>query len=135
MKRPLPYFALLTLLSVCSIPVMGQSAGYDLFQTGSGISVDLSSLGLGVVNLQGVAIQGSSGNTDTIVHRTQNVPSGGGAVSVNVYALFMKSTSSVTLWFQRDAAVAVSAVLQPPMRAEPTRKGKSLRQRPWPCLA
>ncbi|HEY6968099.1 MAG TPA: hypothetical protein VJA94_02755 [Candidatus Angelobacter sp.] len=102
MKRLFPYFALLTLLSICSIPVMGQSAGYDLFQTGSGTSVDLSSLGLGVVNLQGVAIQGSSGNTDTIIHRTQNVPSGGGTVSVNVYALFMKSTSSVT--FQGQSA-------------------------------
>src|SRR5215471_11074380 len=96
MKHHVHYFALLVLLTLCSIPGMGQSAGYDLFQTGSGTSVDLSSLGLGVVNLQGVAIQGSSGNTDTIIHRTQNVPSGGGTVSVNVYALFMKSTSSVT---------------------------------------
>src|SRR5215471_15139006 len=102
MKRPFSYIALLVLLSSCSIPAMGQSAGYDLFQTGTGTSVDLSSLGLGVVNLQGVAIQGSSGNTDTIIHRTQNVPPGGGTVAVNVYALFMKSTSPVR--FQGQSA-------------------------------
>ena len=70
--------------------------GYDLLQTGSGASIDLSSLGLGVVPLQGVPIQSSTGTTDTIVHRTQNIPSGGGTVSANVTAVFMKSTSPVT---------------------------------------
>jgi len=96
MKRFFSFFALAALLSLCSMPATAQSAGYDLFQTGAGTSVDLSSLGLGVVNLQGVAIQGSTGNTDTIIHRTQSVPPGGGKVAVNVYALFMKSTSPVT---------------------------------------
>lgn len=70
--------------------------GYDLLQTGSGASIDLSSLGLGVVSLQGVPIQSSTGTTDTIVHRTQNIPSGGGTVSANVTAVFMKSISPVT---------------------------------------
>jgi hypothetical protein len=81
-----------------ALPLMAsaQSAGYDLFQTGSGTSVDLSSAGVGVVQLQGVPIQSSTGNSDTILHRTQNVPTGGGTVPINVNALFMKSTSSVT---------------------------------------
>lgn len=70
-----------------------QSAGYDLFQTGSGAYVDLSSMNLGTVNLQGMPIQGSTGNTDTMMYRsapTNNV------FPVNVYALYMKSTSPVT---------------------------------------
>src|SRR5947209_18409167 len=70
--------------------------GYDLLQTGSGASIDRSSLGLGVVPLHGVPIQTSTGTTDTIVHRTQDIPSAGGTVSANVTALFMKSTSPVT---------------------------------------
>ena len=86
----------MALLATCSLLASAQTAGYDLFQTGSGTSVDLSSAGVGVVNLQGVAIQGTTGNTDTIVHRTQDMPAGGGTVASNVNALFMKSTSSVT---------------------------------------
>jgi hypothetical protein len=66
---------------------------YDLFQTGSGAYVDLSSMNLGSVNLQGIPIQGSTGNTDTMMQR--------GTLSNNVYpvvcyALFMESTSPVT---------------------------------------
>src|SRR5215467_148175 len=96
MKRLFFIVTLLALLFCVSLPVLAQSAGYDLLQTGSGASIDLSSVGLGVVSLQGVPIQGSLGNTDTIMHRPQAVPSGGGTVSVNVTALFMKSTGSVT---------------------------------------
>ena len=84
------------LLVLCSLPLSAQSAGYDLLQTGSGASVDLSSVGLGNVPLQGVPIQSSTGTTDTIMHRTQDIPSGGGSSSVDVTAVFMKSTSSVT---------------------------------------
>ena len=96
MKRLFSMVALLALLFCVSLPALAQSAGYDLLQTGSGASIDLSSVGLGVVPLQGVPIQGSLGSTDTIMHRPQSVPSGGGTVPVNVTALFMKSTSSVT---------------------------------------
>jgi hypothetical protein len=84
------------LLVLCSLPLSAQSAGYDLLQTGSGASVDLSSVGLGNVSLQGVPIQSSTGTTDTIMHRTQNIPSGGGSSPVEVTAVFMKSTSSVS---------------------------------------
>lgn len=73
-----------------------QSAGYDLFQTGSGASVDLSSIGLGVVSLAGVPIQSATGNADTIMYRPQDVPAGGGTIPVNLFALLMKSQSHVT---------------------------------------
>jgi len=71
--------------------------GYDLFQTGSGASVDLSSQGFGVVPLAGVPIQGSTGNTDTMVHRTDQIPAAGGTSQTNVYALLFKSTQTVTV--------------------------------------
>lgn len=76
--------------------VSAQSAGYDLFQTGSGASVDLSSIGLGVVSLAGVPIQSATGNADTIMYRPQDVPVGGGTIPVNLFALLMKSQSHVT---------------------------------------
>jgi len=93
----------------CSLMATAQSAGYDLLQTGSGASIDLSSMGLGQVPLQGVPIQGSTGSTDTIMHRTQDVPSGGGTVPVELYALSMKSQNSVTFQGQQaDVYVTVN---------------------------
>lgn len=87
---------LLALSLAGSTLVAAQTAGYDLLQTGSGAEIDLTSLGLGKVPLQGVPIQTSTGNADTIVHRTQNMPAGGGKVNMNVNALFMQSTGHVT---------------------------------------
>ena len=87
-------------LLVCAMPLSAQTAGYDLLQTGSGASIDLSSVGLGTVPLQGVSIQSDLGSTDTIMHRTQDVV-GGGTTPVNVTALFMKSTSSKTFQGQQ----------------------------------
>lgn len=92
-KFTINVLVLAALLVSSGLTAVAQSAGYDLFQTGTGTSVTLPNIG--VVPLQGVPIQGSTGNTDTIIHRTQSVPSGGGAVNVNVFALFMKSTSPV----------------------------------------
>jgi hypothetical protein len=83
-------------LLLSALPLSAQSAGYDLLQTGSGAYVDLSSIGLGRVNLQGQSVDGSLGSTDTIMHRTQNVSGGNGSTPVEVTALFLKSTSSVT---------------------------------------
>jgi hypothetical protein len=85
----------LALLSTLSLFGTAQTAGYDQFQTGAGTTVTLD--GIGQINLQGVAIQGSTGNADTIIHRTEDVPQGGGTVKTNVYALFMKSTSAVNV--------------------------------------
>lgn len=87
-------FAVVLLAS--SLLALGQNSGYDLFQTGSGASVDLTSVGLGVVTLQGVPIQGVAGSPDTIMFRPQAVPSGGGTIPVILYALSMKSQSPVT---------------------------------------
>ena len=89
-------FVLLLFVLCLSLPGMAQSAGYDLLQTASGSSIDLSSVGLGTVALSGVPIEASLGNSDTIMHRTSDVPAGGGNVPVNVTALFMKSTNPVT---------------------------------------
>jgi hypothetical protein len=87
---------LVVVLVAGSLLAAAQNSGYDVFQTGSGASVDLSSLGLGQVPLQGVAIQSSTGNADTIMYRPQAVPSGGGTIPVNLWALFMKSVNPVT---------------------------------------
>lgn len=92
--RPVLVVSLAVLLLAGAVPALAQSAGYDLFQTGSGSAVSLPNIGS--VSLQGVAIQGSTGNTDTMIQRTNSVPQGGGTVNVNMYALFMKSTSPVT---------------------------------------
>jgi hypothetical protein len=81
------------LLLAGSLIAPAQTAGYDFLQTGNGASADLSNFGLGNVPLTGVPIMASTGNTDTIMHRTQNGP---GVVAVNVYALFMKNSGAVT---------------------------------------
>lgn len=87
----------LAVLFLAALPLSAQiNSGYDLLQTGSGASVDLSSLNLGTVQLHGNSWDTSLGNTDTIMNRTQTIPSGGGTSNVNVTALFMKSNSSVT---------------------------------------
>lgn len=90
----LPSLAMLALFAASAL-ASAQTAGYDLLQTGSGASINLTSVGLGNVSLNGVPIQSSTGNTDTIMHRTQDVPQGGGTVPLEVTALFMKSVSSV----------------------------------------
>jgi hypothetical protein len=96
MKRNVFLAAITIVLFACVAVAPAQNAGYDLFQTGTGTSVDLTSIGVGVVQLQGVPIQGAPGNSDTMIQRTQSVPTGGGTVPVSVYALSMKSTNSVT---------------------------------------
>jgi hypothetical protein len=111
------YIAVFTVLffAVC-LPAFGQIAGpgYDAFQTGSGASVDLTSIGIGVVNLQGVPLPSSTaagplGNTDTIMYSPQAIPAGGGTVPVNLYALSMKSSTPVTFMNQQaDVYITVN---------------------------
>jgi hypothetical protein len=87
----------LAVLLLSAVPLSAQiNPGYDLLQTGSGASVDLSSLNLGTVQLHGNPWDTSLGNTDTIMNRTDTIPSTGGSSNVNVTAIFMKSNSSVT---------------------------------------
>lgn len=90
------------LLMICSLPLSAQAppaAGYDLLQTGAGAAIDLSSVGLGNVSLQGVPIQSTTGTSDTIMHRTQNIVFDQ-ATPVEVTAVFMKSVNSVTFMGQ-----------------------------------
>src|ERR1700753_520078 len=97
-----------SLLVICSLPLSAQTPGYDLLQTGSGAAIDLTSVGLGNVSLQGVPIQSSTGSTDTIMQRTKDV-TGGGTPPVVVNAVFMKSTKSVTFSGQQvDVYVTVN---------------------------
>ncbi len=96
------FFALsFALLMFCSLPLSAQAptAGYDLLQTGAGAAIDLSSVGLGNVSLQGVPIQTTTGTSDTIMHRTQNIVFDQ-ATPVEVTAVFMKSVNSVTFMGQ-----------------------------------
>lgn len=93
MKRLLTSIALAVLLFFCATAATAQSSGFDLLQTSSGTSVDLTSLGLGMVPLHGVPILSSLGNTDTIMNRTGSGP---GVVPLDVYALFTKSNNPVT---------------------------------------
>lgn len=107
-KSLLLFVSAFALLCAFSLPVSAQSAGYDLLQTGSGASIDLSSVGLGNVSLNGVSIQSSLGSTDTIMHRTKDT-TGGGTTPVEVTALFMKSASSVTFKGQQvDVYVTIN---------------------------
>jgi hypothetical protein len=90
------------LLLICSLPLSAQTPpapGYDLLQTGSGAAIDLSSVGLGNVSLQGVPIGTTTGTSDTIMHRTQTITFGM-PTHVDVTAIFMKSVSSTTFMGQ-----------------------------------
>jgi len=97
-KRIFSLFVLsLAILLLSALPVSAQiNPGYDLLQTGSGASIDLSSFSLGTVQLHGNPWDTSLGNADTIMNRTQTIPSTGGTSNVSPTALFMKSNSSVT---------------------------------------
>jgi hypothetical protein len=89
--------SMIAALSLCPILASAQSApsaGYDLLTTASGTSVDLSSIGLGTVPLQGVPIEAALGSADTIMNRPGNTTFGV-AQTLNVAALFMESTNPV----------------------------------------
>jgi hypothetical protein len=82
------------LVLAASMMASAQTAGYDFFQTTTGAAADVSNItgvSPSLVNLQGVPIMASAGNTDTIMHRTAN-----GSSPVNVFALFMKNSVPVT---------------------------------------
>lgn len=96
MKRFLLFLAIGALVAlIAPAAAMAQCNGYDQFQTGSGTSFDLGS-GIGVVSFQGVSINSSQyGNADTIIKRS---PSGtSGVCNLSVFAMYLKSTSAVTL--------------------------------------
>ncbi len=86
------------LLLILASLAPAQQAGYDLLQTGSDASINLSSvrgLSPGVVPLHGVPICACTGATDTIMHRTAKEPDG--RANLTVIALFLKNKAAVTL--------------------------------------
>jgi hypothetical protein len=114
------YIAVFALVaSFSALPALGQIAqpGYDLFQTASGASVDLGTLVTpSTVDLVGVPIQTSvTGTADTIMYRPDAVPSSCATnppcqIPVNLYALFMESSSPVTYNGQSaDVYITVNA--------------------------
>jgi hypothetical protein len=74
-----------------------QAVSNDLLQTGSGSGSreDLSSLGLGTVTFQGVPLSTDTGPADTIVQHMP-IPANGGTVSIQVVALHLQNTGTVT---------------------------------------
>lgn len=87
--------ALGALVVVSSLSAVAQCNGYDQFQTSSNTTFDLGS-GIGNVTFAGNPIDSSSyGNADTIIQRTSS--SQNNVCNVQVWALFMKSTSPVTI--------------------------------------
>lgn len=96
MKRFPLFLAMCALVAlIAPAAAMAQCNGYDQFQTGSGTSFDLGS-GIGVVNFQGVPIDSSQyGNADTIIKRSPSSTSG--VCNLSIFAMYLKSTSPVTL--------------------------------------
>ena len=86
---------LITMLSVCVGFAPAQTLSNDLLQTGSGTQEDLSSLGLGTVTFNGVALSTDTGPADTIVQHAA-IPSGGGTVNIQVIALHLQNAGTVT---------------------------------------
>lgn len=94
MKR-LAYLMLITMLLACVGLGSAQTLSNDLLQTGSGTQEDLSSLGLGTVTFNGVALSTDTGPADTIVQHAA-IPSGGGTVNIQVIALHLQNAGTVT---------------------------------------
>lgn len=94
MKR-LAYLMLITMLLACVGFGSAQTLSNDLLQTGSGTQEDLSSLGLGTVTFNGVALSTDTGPADTIVQHNA-IPSGGGQVNIQVIALHLQNAGTVT---------------------------------------
>jgi hypothetical protein len=95
------------LLAGCSGIAAAQCAGnanpggYDLLQTSNGTQDNLSSVGLGTVTFQGLALPSSigAGTTDTIVCRItplpNPIPSGGATLQIQIVALYLQNTGTV----------------------------------------
>ncbi|MGA7217330.1 MAG: hypothetical protein WBX38_03395 [Candidatus Sulfotelmatobacter sp.] len=108
MKRIMWYVTALALLAGCSGIAVAQCAGnsnpggFDLLQTSNGTLDNLSSAGLGTVNFQGLALPSGieAGSSDTIVCRItplpNPIPSGGATLNIQIVALYLQSTGTVT---------------------------------------
>lgn len=71
--------------------------GFDLFETVPG-SVIFDPFGTGLIQLEGVPLGGSLGNTDTIIQRHTALPSGSsGPIQIELVALQLKSVDPVDI--------------------------------------
>jgi hypothetical protein len=109
MKRITWCITVAVLLVGCAGMAAAQSAcaglsnpgGFDLFETPTGSSADLSSLGLGTVNFQGLPLPTSAdaGFTDTIVCRItplpQTIPPNGATLQNQIVVLSLQNTGTV----------------------------------------
>jgi len=107
MKRITWFVAVVALATVCSGIAAAQCAGnvnpggFDLLQTPSGSTDNLSSIGLGTVTFQGVALPSvvQAGSADTVVCRisplTYPIPSGGETLNIQIVALLLQSVGTV----------------------------------------
>jgi hypothetical protein len=107
MKRIAWFVAVVGLLAGCSGITAAQCAGnvnpggFDLLQTPSGSTDNLSSIGLGTVTFQGVALPSivQAGTADTVVCRitplTYPIPGGGETLNIQIVALLLQSTGTV----------------------------------------
>src|SRR5271170_2241547 len=111
MKRIAWFVTVVALLAGGSAIAAAQCAGnvspggYDLLQTPSGSTDNLTSVGLGNVTFQGIPLLPLSsvvqaGSTDTIVCRitplTYPIPPGGETLNIQIVALLLQSTGTVT---------------------------------------
>lgn len=116
--RPLVVVSAAALL-FCMPLAPAQTAGYDLLQSVPGTAVDLRYVHLGIVPLKGVPIEACTGNTDTIMHRIQDVPASG-RVPVEVYALFLKSIKPIRFKGQNaDVYVTINHSGKPNLVPQP----------------
>lgn len=108
MKRITWLVAVVALAAVCSGIAAAQCAnnvnpgGYDLLQTPSGSTDNLSSINLGTVTFQGVPLPSVAGvgEADTIVCRisslTYPIPNTGEGMDIQIVALLLQSVGTVT---------------------------------------
>ncbi len=107
MKRIAWFVTVVALLAGCSGIAAAQCAnnanpgGFDLLETPSGSTDNLSSIGLGTVTFQGVALPSVAGvgQADTIVCRitplTYPIPSTGENLNIQIVALLLQSVGTV----------------------------------------
>jgi hypothetical protein len=108
MKRIGRLAAVAVLLVGCSVITaaqtqctQGSGGGYDLLQTPSGSTDDLSTIGLGKVTFQGVPLPSVAevGTADTIVQRQNAIPNPipqtGACIPIQIVALYLQSTGTV----------------------------------------
>lgn len=95
MKRVILRSAMMLALLLACVGIGSAQTTNDLLQTGSGTQEDLSTLGLGPVQFQGVALSPDTGAADTIVQHPA-FTGAGTQVNMRIVALHLQSVGTVT---------------------------------------